>query len=243
VSHDLPENAKPANAATERRLQEFDQLGRQISFTANASSQLRQAFDHGLHDASQLLPATRISSRRARRIRATKAVVEERRLALFDIVANMQPMTVRQVFYQATVKNIVEKTEAGYSKVQTDLALMRKSGVSPYEWLADNTRGQRKPISFSGKEETLQATARLYRKNRCPRFLVEKVYPLGPYPLFHLLAELVAGANPLDCGNAYGYRLIAAGELESYRDGRARKITVESIRRYIKRRLADGGLS
>jgi excisionase family DNA binding protein len=47
----------------------------------------------------------------------------------------------------------------------------------------------------------------------------------------------------LDCGNAYGYRLIAAGELESYRDGRARKITVESIHRYIKRRLADGGLS
>ena len=47
----------------------------------------------------------------------------------------------------------------------------------------------------------------------------------------------------LDCGNAYGYRLIAAGELESYRDGRARKITVKSIHRYIKRRLAEGGLS
>jgi excisionase family DNA binding protein len=47
----------------------------------------------------------------------------------------------------------------------------------------------------------------------------------------------------LDCGNAYGYRLIAAGELQSYRDGRARKITVESIHRYIKRRLAEGGLS
>ena len=47
----------------------------------------------------------------------------------------------------------------------------------------------------------------------------------------------------LGCGNAYGYRLIAAGELESYRDGRARKITVESIRRYIKRRLAEGGMS
>jgi excisionase family DNA binding protein len=47
----------------------------------------------------------------------------------------------------------------------------------------------------------------------------------------------------LDCGNAYGYRLIAAGELESYRDGRARKITVDSIHRYIKRRLANGGLS
>ena len=47
----------------------------------------------------------------------------------------------------------------------------------------------------------------------------------------------------LDCGNAYGYRLLAAGELESYRDGRARKITLESIRRYIKRRLAEEGPS
>ncbi len=47
----------------------------------------------------------------------------------------------------------------------------------------------------------------------------------------------------LGCGNAYGYRLIAAGELESYRDGRARKIVVESIRRYVKRRLAEGALS
>jgi hypothetical protein len=29
------------------------------------------------------------------------------------------------------------------------------------------------------------------------RFLVERIYRLGPYPLFHLLAELVAGAPPL----------------------------------------------
>lgn len=47
----------------------------------------------------------------------------------------------------------------------------------------------------------------------------------------------------LDCGNAYGYRLIAAGELDSYRDGRARKITVESIYLYIERKIAKGGLS
>jgi excisionase family DNA binding protein len=44
----------------------------------------------------------------------------------------------------------------------------------------------------------------------------------------------------LDCGNAYGYRLLASGELESYRDGRARKITVESIHRYINRKLGKG---
>ncbi len=42
----------------------------------------------------------------------------------------------------------------------------------------------------------------------------------------------------LGCGNTRGYELIACGELESYKDGRSRKITVASIRRYIERQLA-----
>jgi|SRR5262245_23178703 len=41
----------------------------------------------------------------------------------------------------------------------------------------------------------------------------------------------------LACSNTRGYQLIAAGELESFRDGRSRKITVESIHRLIARRL------
>ena len=43
----------------------------------------------------------------------------------------------------------------------------------------------------------------------------------------------------LDCGNSFGYGLIAANEIASYRDGRARKITVESIHRYIQRKIAE----
>ena len=42
----------------------------------------------------------------------------------------------------------------------------------------------------------------------------------------------------LACSNTHGYELLAAGELESFRDGRSRKITVESIHRLIARRLA-----
>jgi hypothetical protein len=42
----------------------------------------------------------------------------------------------------------------------------------------------------------------------------------------------------LTCGNTRGYELLAAGELDSFLDGRSRKITVESIRRYVSRRLA-----
>jgi hypothetical protein len=46
----------------------------------------------------------------------------------------------------------------------------------------------------------------------------------------------------LDCGNTRLYELIAARELETYKDGKSRKITVRSIKEYIARRLeASGG--
>ena len=44
----------------------------------------------------------------------------------------------------------------------------------------------------------------------------------------------------LDCGRTRLYELIGNGELDSYRDGGSRKITVQSIYRHIERRLQDG---
>ena len=62
-----------------------------------------------------------------KRTRATKTEVEARREALLDIVEVGRPMTVRQVFYQATVRGLVEKAESGYAKVQVDLTKMRRA--------------------------------------------------------------------------------------------------------------------
>ena len=45
----------------------------------------------------------------------------------------------------------------------------------------------------------------------------------------------------LACGNTRGYELLAAGELESYKEGRSRKITVASIKALVARRLAASG--
>jgi hypothetical protein len=39
----------------------------------------------------------------------------------------------------------------------------------------------------------------------------------------------------LSCSQERLYQLLNAGELQSFKDGRARKITVESIKAYIKR--------
>ena len=41
---------------------------------------------------------------------------------------------------------------------------MRRAGDLPYDWLADNTRWQRKPRTFDGVEDALEHTAKFYRK-------------------------------------------------------------------------------
>jgi hypothetical protein len=52
-----------------------------------------------------------------KRRRSTQAEVRARRDALLEIVAGVQPMTVRQVFYQATIRGLVEKAETGNAKI------------------------------------------------------------------------------------------------------------------------------
>ena len=95
--------------------------------------------------------AARYQASPIKRARSTKAEVEQRRRDLYGIVRTMKPMTVRQVFYRATVLGIVEKSEAGYTKVQTDLVKMRRAGELPYDWLADNTRWQRRTLTLTLK--------------------------------------------------------------------------------------------
>jgi hypothetical protein len=90
--------------------------------------------------------------------------MEQRYEALLAITREMQPMTVRQVFYQASVRGIVDKTETGYSKVQRALVDLRRRGRLPYHWIADNARWQRKPASFRDPAEAMRQAAQYYRK-------------------------------------------------------------------------------
>ncbi len=56
--------------------------------------------------------------------------------AVIDIVAEIEPATVRQVFYQAVVHGLVPKDEAKeYKLVQRRLVKLRESGDIPYSTL------------------------------------------------------------------------------------------------------------
>ena len=85
-------------------------------------------------------------------------------VALLEILAADHPQTVRGTFYQATVRGIVDKTEAGYRTVQRALVLLRERGLLPYGYIADSTRWMRKPRSFDGLEDALRDSWRHYRR-------------------------------------------------------------------------------
>lgn len=107
----------------------------------------------------QLYAACRTKNRRA-----TQRDMAVRNEALVRIVNEVAPCSVRQVYYQATVHGIVEKTEAGYDKVQRALVDLRRSGRIPYRKITDNTRWQLKPRTYDNLKDALERTAALYRR-------------------------------------------------------------------------------
>jgi len=54
-----------------------------------------------------------------------------------------------------------------------------------------------------------------------------------------LVIKPKAASELLACSLTRIYKLMADAEIESFRDGRSRKITLQSIRRYVERKLAS----
>jgi hypothetical protein len=105
-------------------------------------------------------------SRKTKRSRATNKEIAARRDALYDIVQAGKPMTIRQVYYQASVHGIVAKTEKAYKTVIiAELTNMRRAGIIPYDWITDNTRWPRKPRTYRTIADALADTAENYRKS------------------------------------------------------------------------------
>lgn len=101
-----------------------------------------------------------------RRQRRTKAQIAEIRDAMYLVLEDDHPQTVRQVFYRLTSAGVIEKTDAEYKRtVCRLLADMRRDGTVPYGWLADSTRWMRRPETYSSMEDALQRTAATYRRS------------------------------------------------------------------------------
>jgi len=71
---------------------------------------------------------------------------------------------VRQLYYQAVAKELIDKTEAEYKAFCRVLSNMRRAGSLPYSWFADHTRWRHKPASHGDLEGMLSRSRQTYRK-------------------------------------------------------------------------------
>ena len=99
------------------------------------------------------------------RKRRTKVELSHIDNAMYNLVWEERPMSVRQVFYRMTTEGIIDKTEAEYKNIVVRrLGLLRKAGHMPFDWLVDATRWQRKPLTHSSLEAALIRARDTYRR-------------------------------------------------------------------------------
>lgn len=99
-----------------------------------------------------------------KRKRRSNAEMEAIKIEIYDTLKLDNPQTLRQLYYQLTVKGVIEKTDAEYKNLARLTAEMRKRGILPFSWFSDNTRWMRKPSSFDSMEQMLLYCQQTYRR-------------------------------------------------------------------------------
>jgi hypothetical protein len=75
------------------------------------------------------------------------------------------PQSVRQIYYKVEGYGIVDKTEAGYRRVQRQVLNMRRRGVIKYNLVTDGTRWAHGPTTFDDIDSFLENSRRAYRRD------------------------------------------------------------------------------
>lgn len=83
---------------------------------------------------------------------------------LVDLLAELQPDTVRGVMYAAVSCGwLPDTSHKSYSRCQRLLNGLRRRGVVPFKWIVDNIRETEKPSSWSGLADFTETVQRAYR--------------------------------------------------------------------------------
>jgi hypothetical protein len=120
-------------------------------------------------------PIKRRSYRASKKFRRSKADIDEIKSAIVEVLRADHPMTVRQVFYQLVVGDVIEKTEEQYQgTVIRLLTEMRMDDRIPFAWIVDESRRRRENQTYDSIADAARETARFYRRNalrECPDYV------------------------------------------------------------------------
>ena len=104
-------------------------------------------------------------NQKEKRVRRNGEQMKTVKDAIFKFAQEMRPVSVRQIFYNLTTQNIVDKTKNGYEQVVSISGKMREDGELPFSWISDATRWMRKPDTHDTLIDALEITKETYRKN------------------------------------------------------------------------------
>jgi hypothetical protein len=115
--------------------------------------------------AAELVAAASYATCPIKRVRRTKAEMQVIQDGLVAILSAAHPMSVRQVFYRAVTRGLVDKTEAEYQRTVVRLLTdLRRDNIVPFDWITDSTRWMRRPRTHNSMAEALRLTAETYRR-------------------------------------------------------------------------------
>lgn len=99
-----------------------------------------------------------------KRTRATKAQMQEWDEFLYCYAQEHRPVTIRQLFYAATVHlDAIPKTEKGYGMIQRRIKSLRLNGLLPFEWIADHSRTVWQADTDASPSNALERVSRNYQ--------------------------------------------------------------------------------
>jgi len=81
------------------------------------------------------------------------------------ILEKEKPASSRQIFYRLESMGVVEKSKAGYRKVQRAILAMRRKGYVPYDHVVDHGRWVREPLTHDGLVDAMEYYAETYRRD------------------------------------------------------------------------------
>lgn len=82
-----------------------------------------------------------------------------------EVLRDVHPMTVRQVYYQLVSRRVIENSRSAYQAVSSLLVNARRSGEVPWEWIEDRLRRPRAPSMWDDLPDYMDAVRRSYRRD------------------------------------------------------------------------------
>jgi hypothetical protein len=87
------------------------------------------------------------------------------RTAATEVLAEGNPMTVRQVYYQLVARQLIDNNRGQYQAVSDMLVKLRQDGAVPWEWVEDRNRRPRTVPMWDDLGDFITAVRASYRRD------------------------------------------------------------------------------